>query len=210
MAGGLAVVVVATVLAGGGRWSRSAEPATGEMRHVPTVPPTLAPGEEVASTVANPTGPVTTELVGDPRPDPDNPVALPPLPELPAFDACERLDGFGAADQFGESSGAAVIAEVVGERGCRFVAGNGAAEIHYLAEGVVDADWFRRDGIEPVGDVGADAVGLAVFAAPGVDAGTGYTIALVSRREGAVIAVRGTAEDRAIAVQLANIVVAST
>ncbi len=84
------------------------------------------------------------------------------------------------------------------------------AEVHYLSEDVIGSDWFRRDGIEPVGDVGADAVGIAVFAAPGADSEAGYTIAVVSRREGAVIAVRGTAEDRAVAVQLANIFEAST
>ena len=210
MASGLAVVVAGAVLAGGCSW-RDADPAPGEMRPVPTVPATLAPGEEIAATAPNPTGPVTTELVGDPRPDPDSDATLPPLPEIPAFDACERLAEFGVAEQFGASTGGApATAEAVGDQGCRFTSGTGVAEIHYLSEGTVDADWFRRDGIEPVGDVGADAVGLSVFDAPGADSGTGYTIALISRREGAVIAVRGTAEDRAVAVQLANIVIAST
>ena len=75
---------------------------------------------------------------------------------------------------------------------------------------MIESDWFRRDAIEPVGDVLADAVGIAVFVAPGSDSDAGYTIALVSRREGAVIAVRGTPDDRLVAVQLANLVESST
>jgi hypothetical protein len=210
-AGLLAIVVSTAVLAGGCSWSRPEDRATGEMRPVPTVPPTAAPGEELAVTAPNPTGPITTDVIGDPRPDPDNPAPLPPLPEIPAFDACERLGEYGAAEQFGAAvGGAPVTTETVGERGCRFVAGAGVAEIHYLSEDVIDDDWFRRDAIEPVGDVSADAVGIAEFAAPGADSEAGYTIALVSRREGAVVAVRGTPEDRAAAVALANIVEAST
>jgi hypothetical protein len=83
------------------------------------------------------------------------------------------------------------------------------AEIHYLSEDVMGSDWFRRDDIEPVGDVGADAVGLAVFVVPGGASEAGYTIALVSRRQGAVVAVRGAGEDRAVAVELANTVSAT-
>ena len=155
--------------------------------------------------------PVTTELVGDPRPDPDSSVTLPPLPEIPAFDACERLGDLQAAEQLAEAVGAAsATADAVGDGGCRFTAGSGVAEIHYVSDDVIESDWFRREGIEPVGDVSADAVGIAVFAAPGTDSGAGYTIALVSRREGAVIAVTGTPEDRLVAVQLANLVESST
>jgi hypothetical protein len=204
----MAVVMAVAVLAVA---CSSDSPATtvGEMRPVPTVPPTPAPGDEIAATVPAPTGPVTTELVGDPRPDPDSQATLPPLPELPAFDACARLVEFGVADQLAGSTGGAPVTEAVGERGCRLAAGAAVAEIHYLSEDVLGSDWFRRDDIEPVGDVGADAVGLAVFVVPGGASEAGYTIALVSRRQGAVVAVRGAGEDRAVAVELANTVSAT-
>ncbi len=205
-----AVVVAFTVLAGCS-WSRLDESSSGEMRPVPTVPPTLAPGEEVAVAPENPPESVTTELVGDPRPDPDSDVNLPPLPEALPFDACIRLGEYQVAEQFGAAAGAGVAsAELIDDGACRFTAGSGVAEIHYVSEDVIESDWFRRDAIEPVGDVAADAVGIAEFLAPGSDSGTGYTIALVSRREGAVIAVRGTSEDRLVAVQLANVVESST
>jgi len=149
-------------------------------------------------------------VVGDPRPDPDIEVELPPLPDVADFDACVRLGDFQVAEQFAAATGVAgATAEPLDDRGCRFTAGSGVAEIHYLSEDVIAADWFRRDGIEPVGDVAADAVGIAAFVAPGSDSDSGYTIALVSRREGAVIAARGTPDDRLIAAQLANIVESS-
>jgi hypothetical protein len=209
-AGAAAIVMTLGVLAGCS-WSRLDESSSAEMRPVPTIPPTLAPGEEIAVAPENPTEPVTTELVGDPRPDPDSDVALPPLPEALPFDACVRLSEYQVAEQFGAAAGVGVAsAEPVADGACRFTAGSGVAEIHYLSEGVIESDWFRRDAIEPVGDVGADAVGIAEYLAPGSDSGAGYTIALVSRREGAVIAVRGTSEDRLVAVQLANVVESST
>jgi hypothetical protein len=48
-----------------------------------------------------------------------------------------------------------------------------------------------------------------VFVVPGGASEAGYTIALVSRRQGAVVAVRGAGEDRAVAVELANTVSAT-
>ncbi len=199
------------VLVAGCSWSRLDESSTGEMRPVPTVPPTLAPGEEVAVAPDNSTEPITTDVVGDPRPDPDNPATLPPLPESLPFDACARLGENQVTEQFGAASGGGVAsAELIGDSACRFTAGSAVAEIHYVSEDVIESDWFRRDAIEPVGEVSSDAVGIAEFLAPGSDSGAGYTIAQVSRREGAVIAVRGTPEDRLVAVQLANLVVAST
>ncbi len=207
----LAAVLSFGVLVAGCSWSRLDESSTGGMRPVPTVPPAPAPGEEVSAAPAAPSGPVTTEVVGDPRPDPDSEVSLPPLPEAPAFDACERLGEYQIAERFAEALGAAsATAEAVGDGGCRFMSGAGVVEIHYVSEDIIESDWFRRDGIEPVGDVSADAVGIAMFAAPGADSESGYTIALVSRREGAVIAATGTPQDRLIAVQLANLVESST
>jgi hypothetical protein len=207
----LAAVVATAVMAVGCSWSSLEDTPAGEMRPVPTIPPTPAPGEEIAAAAPDPTGPVTTELIGDPRPDPDSDATLPPLPERPPFDACERLAEYGAAEQFSDTVGSTpATVESVGEGGCRFAAGSGMAEIHYVSEDIIESDWFRRDGIEPVGDVGADAVGIAAFIAPGTDTEAGYTIALVSRREGAVIAVGGTTDDRIVAVALANVVEAST
>lgn len=84
------------------------------------------------------------------------------------------------------------------------------AEVHYVAEAAVESDWFRREGIEPVGSVTSDAVGLAEFVPPGSSPSNGYTIALLSRRQGAVVAVRGAPDDRALAEQVALIVDSST
>jgi hypothetical protein len=185
--------------------SQPEESSSGEMRPVPTVS-SSAPGEE-ADVVPASTGPFATDMIGDPRPDPDSDVTLPPLPETPPFDACVRLAEYLLAEQFSAAGGlGAATAEVVDDGACRFTTGSAIAEIHYVTEDVIESDWFRRDAIEPVGDVAADAVGLSEFLAPGSDAATGYTIALVSRREGAVIAVRGTSDDRLVAVQLANTV----
>jgi hypothetical protein len=214
-------VALSLVLVAGCSWSRldddssSGDAPIGEMRPVPTVPSSDAPsvptvpGEAVAATPDAPTVPMTTEVVGDPRPDPDSGVTLPPLPDVPIVAACTRLGELRAAEEFGTATAPATT-EALGELGCRFVSGSAVAEVHYLSEDTVESDWFRRNAIEPLGDVSGDAVGIAVFSAPGSDGAAGYTIALVSRREGAVIAVRGTADDRAVAVRLANIVEAST
>ena len=94
----------------------------------------------------------------------------------------------------------------IGDQGCRFGAGGATVEVHYVPEATIEGDWFLREGIEPVGSVTSDAVGLAGFVPPGSPPGDGYTIALISRRQGAVVAVQGTAADRELAEQVASVV----
>jgi hypothetical protein len=208
-----AVIMSMAIGAAGCSWSRLDESSSSDMRPVPTIPPTVAPGEEIASgsTIAiAPTGPITTEVIGDPRPDPDSEVTLPPLPDTPAIDACTRLADVQAVDALGAALGGVATAESLGDDGCRFTSGPAVAEVHFASEDTIEADWFRREAIEPVGDVTADAVGVVGFAAPGSSDEVGYTIALVSRRQGVVVAVRGTADDRSVAAQLANLVESTT
>src|SRR6056297_356453 len=183
------VGVALTLAVAGCSWTTVDDSASGGMRPVPTVPTVPAPGEEVVVETAAVPVPVTTEVVGDPRPDPDSAETLPPLPEMPEFDTCVRLADHEVAERFGTATGVGIAtAESIVDGGCRFSAGGGVVEVHYLSEDLLESDWFRRDGIEPVGDVIADAVGIAAFTSPSSDEGVGYTIALVSRRQGAVIA----------------------
>jgi hypothetical protein len=209
--GALAVTLLLGALVAGCSWSSLEESSSAEMRPVPTVPPTSAPGEEIVVAPEVSSEPVTTDVVGDPRPDPDSDVTLPPLPDVPVVDPCTRLVDVQVAEQLGAALGTGVATvEPIGDTVCRFTAGAGVAEVHFLPETVIESEWFRRNGIEPLGDVTADSIGIAEFAAPGSDVGAGYTIALVSRRQGAVVAVRGTPDDRGVAVQLANTVESST
>lgn len=192
-----------------------------EMRTVPTVPSSDPTGSDAVDTsaaagtpvdpasgenAADPAVPPTTALIGDPRPNPDSRATLPPLPDAPAIDACARLDLADASAQIGAATGAAVTTES-SDQVCRFAAGNVVAVVHYVDEGALNGDWFRRDGIAPVGEVIADAVGLDAYQPPGADVVDGYTVALLYRRQGAIIAVHGTDDDRGLAVLLANSVV---
>lgn len=215
---GIGLLLLVVVAAGCGWFrsddvaSKSATTLADEMRPVPTVP---VAGDTVADSGAE--APPVTELVGDPQPDPDSRDTLPPLPDAPVVNACDRLDELATADVIGTAIGSRVEVESIWDQACRFTtdaAGSGGgdvvAEVHYVPEAAVESDWFRRDGIEPVGAVTADAVGIAEFAPPGSDPADGYTIALISRRQGIVVAVRGTGDDRALAEQLAMIVDGST
>jgi hypothetical protein len=215
---GVGLLLLVVVAAGCGWFrsddvsSKSATTLGDEMRPVPTVP---AAGDTVAEDGAE--VPPVTELVGDPQPNPDSGDPLPPLPDAPVVNACERLNELATADVIGTAVGSQVEVESIWDQACRFTAnaagsggGDVVVEIHYVPEAAVDSDWFRRDAIEPVGAVTADAVGIAEFAPPGSDPADGYTIALISRRQGAVVAVRGTGDDRALAEQVAMIVDGST
>jgi hypothetical protein len=212
---GVGLLLLVVVAAGCGWFrsddvsSKSATTLADEMRPVPTVP---AEGDTVADNGAE--APPVTELVGDPQPDPDSRDTLPPLPDAPVVNACDRLDELATADAIGTAIGSRVEVEAIWDQACRFTARSGGAdivaEVHYVPEAAVESDWFRRDAIEPVGAVTGDAVGIAEFVPPGSDPADGYTIALISRRQGAVVAVRGTGDDRALAEQLAMIVDGST
>jgi hypothetical protein len=207
---GVGLLLLVVVAAGCGWFrsddvsSKSATTLADEMRPVPTVPIVGDTAVDEAE------APPVTELVGDPQPDPDSRDTLPPLPDAPVVNACDRLDELATADAIGTAIGSPVEVEAIWDQACRFTAGDAVAEVHYVPEAAVESDWFRRDAIEPVGAVTADAVGIAEFVPPGSDPADGYTIALISRRQGAVVAVRGTGDDRALAEQLAMIVDGST
>jgi hypothetical protein len=184
-----------------------------EMRSVPTVPGPGSAGDAAAAALAPDAelgAPPTTALIGDPKPNVDSQVMQPPLPESPVVDGCTRLSEVAAVDAVAAGAGSLAMAEPIGEAACRFSAGAVVAEVYYLSESTVSSEWYRRDGIDPVGEIGGDAVGIASFLTPGAVSGDGFTIAMISRREGAVIAVRGAAANRELAVQLALLVGATT
>jgi hypothetical protein len=206
---GLTVVLAVVTLSGCGWFgdNGSTSASDGGMRPVPTVPTgdTAVPVSIADDALAPP----VTEVVGDPQPDPDSPDTLPPLPDQPVVNACSQLDDLSTADVIGAAVGSRVSVESIWDEACRFTSGTALVEIHYVPDQTVNSDWFRRDGIEPVGAVGGDAVGIATYAPPGSDEAPGYTIALVERRHGAVVAVSGTTDDRGLAEQLAVLVVGS-
>lgn len=199
--------------------ARAPEPTLeGGMRTVPTVPPTTVLATDASGVGVDGAGapteprdagiPSSTVYVGDVPPDPDGGDELPPPETVPGQvpPACDRLAAGGVGELVGTAAGTPATAEPIGDGACRFAAGSVVAEVHFLSERAVNDDWFRRDGIEPAGDVGSDVVGIAAFEAPGSESSDGYTFALVSAREGAVVAVRGTdaARDLAVSVALAT------
>jgi hypothetical protein len=180
------------------------------MRPVPTVA-ALDPSGASTTTILpvaddEAVAPPVTELVGDPQPDPDSPVTLPPLPEQPVTNTCDRLNELAIVDTIGASAGGQITVGSIGDEACRFTAGDAVVEVHFVSESTVESDWFERSGIQPVGAVSGDAVGVAEFAPPGSEPAEGYTIALISRRQGVIVAVSGTGGDRALAEQLASVV----
>lgn len=182
-----------------------------EMRSVPTVPGSAPSDQDPTLVASDPDSgvPPTTALIGDPKPNVDSQATLPPLPGSSPVEGCARLADVAAADAVTAAAGATATAEKVDTSVCRFAAGGVVAEIHYVSETTVSPEWFGREGIEPVGEVGGDAVGLASYLAPGSASGDGYTIAMITRRQGAIIAVRGSAADRDLAVELALLVQAT-
>lgn len=196
-----------------------------ESRPVPTVPPSTIQGQ-VGTTVpgvvnASPTivppppdpvdpdapassqAPPSTELVGDPQPNPDTTSPPPPPTAEPPPSACDRLDEFGMVDVVSDATGVTASAEFVSDTVCRYTAGSVVAEVHFVARSTVTDDWYKRSGVEPVGEVGGDAVGFGSFMAPGASLDVGYTIALAGGSQGVIVAVRGTGDGRLVAGQIA-------
>lgn len=171
------------------------------------VVPTAGGGEVSPTTSDGSQPPPTTALVGDPAPNPST--TAPPQPSTipPAEDACDRLDAAGVtdlvADIVSDATGATPTVEPDGSDICRYRAAPTLVEIHFVAQATVIDDWFRREGVEPVGEVGGNAVGLPSFVPPGSDQGAGYTIAVVGDGRGTIVAVTGIADERGVAAEIA-------
>lgn len=217
---GVAVVAVLGFTGAGCSWgddgvsaTRSQQAGDGqvaaEMRPVPTTPSPDDTATDPIADDAEDLGPPVTEVLGDPQPDPDDPEQRPPLPPSPPVDPCERAGDAGVVDAMVAATAVTVAPSTIGDRVCRFAGLRVIAEIHFVPEGDIEGDWFRREGIEPVGEVGGDVVGVDGFVPPGSTPADGYTIALVERREGVIVAVRGTGDDRLVAVELAVLVASS-
>lgn len=198
-----------------------------ETRTVPTVPPSTVPGQTQTGTTepgvinAAPTivpeqpapadpdapaasqAPPTTDLIGDPQPSPDTTAAPLPPTVVPRAPACERLIDFGVDAVVVENAGSTPTVDDFAAGACRFEAGSIVAEIYFVPQATIRDDWYQRDGIEPVGEVSGEAVGISSFVPPAGSASNGYTIALVGGGEGVIVAVSGTADARFIAGQIA-------
>jgi hypothetical protein len=200
------------------------EPA---MRDIPTIPPPTIEGQTesdggvivVAPTIApapppsvdpsepaEPMPPPSTDLVGDPQPTPDSTNPAPPAPPEGALlpdPACDRLAPFDIEALITEQTGEATSGERVTPLFCRYASGSVVVEVHLVPVQVVRDDWYRREGIEPVGEVSGDAVGFSNFVTPSGDGGAGYTIATVGGSDGAIVAVSGTSDARLVASSVA-------
>jgi hypothetical protein len=211
----LVVGVVGCSWIGGDSAGEAPEPTLeGGMRTVPTVPTSVSAesvaaegtggAAEAAAIDPVDTGVPTTIYVGDVAGGDSE--ALPPPETIPGQtpEACVRLADYAVADLVGVAGGAPAVTEAIWDGACRMTAGAVVAEVHYVPEATVLDDWYRREGIEPVGEIGGDAVGLDGFLAPGSDPTDGFTIALVNARQGVIVAVRGPDVPRDLAVALAT------
>lgn len=167
----------------------------------PTIVPEPASPDDPASSIAPP----TTELVGDPQPIPATTKPPPPPTVVPPPPACDRLAEFDVAGAVTSATGSAASAELASDDVCRYTAGPVVVEVYFVTQAAVRDDWFRRSGVEPVGEVSGDAVGLRSYQPPpgAGAAGAGYTIAALGGRDGVVVAVRGTDDGRFVAGQAA-------
>jgi hypothetical protein len=198
-----------------------------ETRTVPTVMPSTLPGQPQTGTIepgvinAAPTiapeqpasaasdasatsqAPPTTDLIGDPQPSPDTTAAPPPSTLVPPPPACERLIGVGVDGVVADNAGSISIVDDFAVGACRFDAGFIVVEVSFVSQATIRDDWYQRAGIEPVGEVGGEAVGISSFIPLTGPVSDGCTIALVGGSEGVVVAVRSTSDARSIASQIA-------
>lgn len=179
--------------AGGG--SSSDDTAT------PSGSPTTTPsGDDTGSSTPS------TALVGDPQPTPGTTGFTPPPTVAPPPDACTRLDDVGVVQVVADAVAAAdldaVTVVLVDDSTCRLESGAVVVEVGFVSLAEVRDDWYRRSGIEPVGEVGGDAVGFGSFVAPSGARAEGYTIAIAGGRDGVIVAVTGTPDARSIAADV--------
>jgi hypothetical protein len=185
------------------------------MRSVPTLPPETTIVAEDSSTIAaapvDPNAPIvtvappTTDLIGDPQPSPNATRSAAPISDgaAPLPDACTRLASFGIEQIVVERSGQVAQSELTPDGACRITSGDLVTEIAFVSLDAFRTDWSRRDGIEPVGDVGGEAVGLASFQTPSGGSGAGFTIAIAGGDEGVVVAVSAPSDARLLAAKVA-------
>lgn len=195
---------------------------TDEMRPVPTVPPSTIEGQsgdsgdgviEVAPTLVPPPPPAvdpdepattpvppTTDLVGDPQPSPDSTQPPPPPTVAPPPAACERLAPFDVGQIVADEGGAAATTTDADDATCRIESGSVSAEVFFVPVDQIRDDWYLRSGIEPVGEVGEEAVGFSSYLTPDGATGEGYTIAAAGGRDGVIVAVSGTSDARLVAI----------
>lgn len=201
--------------------------STESMRSVPTVPASTVAGQtdgaetsdegviEVSPTLEPPApppvdpdqpattpAPPTTELVGDPQPSPDTTQPPPPPTVAPPPDPCDRLADFGVEAVVVDAAGTAV-ATTSDDVSCRYEGNGVVVEVYFVPVQDVRDDWYRRDGIEPVGEVGGDAVGLQGFITPDGPGGDGYTIAIAGGRDGLIVATMAPADARIVGAAVA-------
>lgn len=203
---GLVAFVLACAACSGG--GDEATPATGEVTTSSATDEIFTPtGSDPETATSIDTGPTTeitepdpaatnatppsTDLIGDPQPDPEAtrpppPSTAPGAPPPPA--ACVRLAAFGVEEVVEDRTGQSTISEIVSNEVCRIRSGDVLVEVHFVTVDEVLDDWVRRDGVEPVGQVGPDAVGLNGFMTPSGDSGAGYTVATLGNAQGVVVA----------------------
>lgn len=188
-------------------------PTTEEMRPVPP-PPAPSPAPSPASPPAPPpvvssspaasTSPTpSTALVGDPQPTPGTTGFPPPPTVTPPSDACTRLDDVGVVQIVTDTVNAGTVTVTrVDDSICRLEAESFVVEVGFVSLAEIRDDWYRRSGIEPVGEVGGDAVGFGSFVAPSGALAEGYTIAIAGGRDGVIVAVTGAPDARSIAIDV--------
>lgn len=167
--------------------------------------PTLVPDPNAPATPAD-TAPPSTELVGDPQPEPAATTPTPPVTVAPPPPACDRLAALGVDDELAGVVAPVDSAEpVLDDTGCRYRAGGVIVDVWFVPLGDLDDDWYGRPGIEPVADAGGAAVGLVGFEGHDGTTGAGYTVATTGRTEGVIVSVGDTAAARTAAGSIASL-----